>query len=114
MKWSHWSDAWHVLNHGLPKPVVQEPLVIPEPSAFLDRVRVLMASPTWRAAEYAVAKIRPQAKLAAAGHHAQKEQATEWGLTYSREALGRKADTWELRFLIELLIGIEKGRLPRP
>ena len=105
--WARIVLAWSVLWRGLP----------PAPTvghAFQDEVRRLMTTKSWRAALYAVDKIRKQPRLAVAGHDLQKDEAEEWSHTFNREMLGTKQDGWTVRFLIELAIGIEKGRLPTP
>jgi hypothetical protein len=69
-----------------------------------------MDTDQYKAAEFAVNKVHDDASLINAPDDLKREEAVEWAGHYLRESKIEVRD-WPVRFLLELVVGIVKGKL---
>lgn len=83
------------------------------PLAGLDgKIAEMLASQAFEAVMRAVRKQNADQALASALPEVKRAEALEWAQHYGGKKLAR-SDAWETRFLMELAVGLEKGKLPK-
>jgi len=75
-----------------------------------DTIVDMLAGPTFEAVLKAVRKQNSDPGIQNAQSDVKRAEALEWAQHYTRKA---RPDAWETRFLTELAVGLEKGKLPK-
>jgi hypothetical protein len=81
-------------------------------SSLGEQIEVILASPAYQPVLQALRKTNADRMLSSAPAEVKHAETLQWAEYYSTKAVARR-DAWKTRFLLELLIGIEKGFLKR-
>ena len=107
--------AWKILFSQLYYQALQSNLFelqrIRPLAAKWEEVAFLLRSPFGVAAKYAVEKVANDPSFhSTKDHFIKRKEAEEWAGHYLKDA-GKLYSAWDVNFLIELIIGMRKGRL---
>lgn len=76
------------------------------------QIEQLLSDPAYQPILRAIRKANSDPDIASADAETKYREALEWAVHYSSKKIARP-DAWKTRFLLELIVGLEKGKLTR-
>lgn len=82
------------------------------PVGLGPQIEALFSDPAYQPVLRAIRKTNADRRMGAEAAEVKLAETLEWAEHYSNKKVARR-DAWKTRFLVELVVGLEKGKLKR-